>query len=299
MLKISTCGAPFDPDGSGPVASVEPGQVILLEPTNARNIELREPKDVLQPAGSRGMQGSPTVGPVTVEGVASGDWLSVDILEIWSTAPGFTRGGDEWFDEPANFIPIDGDEALFPGDLRVQLDPMVGVVGVRPGGADTVNPHVPGAHGGNLDIREIRTGSTVHLRAERDGGQVFLGDVHAVMGQGELNGTGVEVDAEVIVRIRTGNEFPAGPVVETADSWICVASSPDYAKGVEKAVANMCLLMQQLHDISYRDARTLVGTVGDVRNGCLIGMNGITPRDFDHPITLCVAMPKSVRRTGT
>ena len=298
MLKISTCAAPFGPDDGEPVASVEPGQVILLEPTNTRNIELREPDDVLQTPGSREATGSPTVGPVAVDGVAAGDWISIDILEIRSTAPGFTRGGDEWFDEPANFIPIDGDEALFPGDLRVQLDPMVGVVGVLPG-ADGINPHLPGAHGGNLDIREVRTGSAVHVQAERDGGQVFLGDVHAVMGQGEINGTGVEVDAEVIVRIRTGNDFPAGPVVETPDSWICVASSPDYAEGVEKAVANMCLLMQQLHEVSYRDARTLVGTVGDVRNGCLIGMNGITPREFDHPITLCVAVPKSVRRTGS
>ena len=269
-----------------------------MEPTNTRHISLREPEDVLLPPGSRGDDGSPTVGPVAIEGVVAGDWVSVDILDIWATSPGFTRGGDEWFDEAANFIAIDGDEALFPGDVRVQLNPMVGVVGVLPA-AESLNPHAPGGHGGNMDIRDIRTGATVHLRAERDGGQVFLGDVHAVMGEGELNGTGVEVDAEVIVRIRTGNQFPAGPIVETADRWICVASATDYADGVATAVANTSLLMQQLHDLTYRDARTLVGTVGDVRNGCLIGMKGITPREFDHPITLGLSVPKSVRRTGT
>ena len=298
MLKISISSGPFNTAETGPVATVEPGQVILVEPTNARNIELRKPEDVLQPIGSRGADGSPIVGPVAVEGIRAGDWLAIDILEIWSTAPGFTRGGDEWFDEPANFIPVEEDEALFPGDIRVPLSPMVGIIGVLP--ADESNsPQAPGEHGGNMDIREIGTGSTVHLQAQRDEGLLFLGDVHAIMGQGEINGTGVEVDAEVIVRVRSGTDYPTGPIVETDNSWICVASDPDYAQGVRKAVANMCELMQQLHDLTYRDARTVVGTVGDVRNGCLIGMKGITPREFDHPVTLCVAMPKSVRRTGT
>ena len=300
MLRILNCGAPFGPSGSKeplPVATVEPGDVVLLEPANVRNIELRVPEDVLQKYGGYGSSRSPTIGPVEVRGLKAGKRLAVDLLDICPTAPGFTRGGDEWFDELENFISLEGDEALFPGGMRVPLDPMVGVIGVLPAD-ESIEPHTPGEYGGNLDIREVRKGTTVHLRCQRDGGLLYLGDVHAIMGDGEINGTGVEVDAEVLVRLRPGpDNFPPGPVVETPDSWICVASSRAYAEAVQTAVADMTFLMQKLHGLSQKDARTLVGTVGDVRNGCLIGMPGITPREFQHPITLCVVMPKSLRRT--
>ena len=48
-------------------------------------------------------------------------------------------------------------------------------------------------HGGNMDFNAVQPGSTIHIRAQKPGGFLHLGDVHARMGDGELTGAGVEI----------------------------------------------------------------------------------------------------------
>ena len=68
--------------------------------------------------------------------------------------------------------------------LKLPVRPMIGVIGVAPvhGAVLTVDN---GTHGGNLDVQEITTGNTVMLRVNQDGAHLFLGDCHAIQGDGE------------------------------------------------------------------------------------------------------------------
>ena len=66
-----------------------------------------------------------------------------------------------------------------------------------------------GPHGGNLDVQEITTGNKVMFRVQHDGAHLFLGDCHAIQGDGECVGMGaVEIAAEL--RIRVGLSQGAG-----------------------------------------------------------------------------------------
>ena len=56
-------------------------------------------------------------------------------------------------------------------------------------------------HGGNMDFNSTRPGSTVHIRAQKPGGLLTLADAHARMSDGELTGTGVEIDTAVTIRV--------------------------------------------------------------------------------------------------
>jgi acetamidase/formamidase len=59
-----------------------------------------------------------------------------------------------------------------------------------------------GPHGGNLDAQEITTGNVVSLRINREGAYLFLGDCHAIQGDGECNGMGaIEIAATLTVKV--------------------------------------------------------------------------------------------------
>ena len=63
-----------------------------------------------------------------------------------------------------------------------------------------------------LDFNTVRAGSTVYVRAQRYGGMLTLGDAHAYMSDGELTGTGVEIDMTVTIRIDRAPDLPTGGV---------------------------------------------------------------------------------------
>jgi acetamidase/formamidase len=54
---------------------------------------------------------------------------------------------------------------------------------------------------GDLDIPNLRAGSTIHIRANHEGGLLSLGDVHAAQGDGEFGGIAVEIAARVTLEI--------------------------------------------------------------------------------------------------
>lgn len=82
-------------------------------------------------------------------------------------------------------------------DLVVPLDPMLGCFGVAPARNQAISTATSGPYGGNMDYRACRAGSVVVFPVSTPGGLFYLGDVHAVQGDGEISGNGVEVSARV------------------------------------------------------------------------------------------------------
>ncbi|EAQ98113.2 acetamidase/formamidase family protein [Congregibacter litoralis] len=67
----------------------------------------------------------------------------------------------------------------------------------------------PREHGGNMDIRYMRAGVTIHLPCLVDGCGLAIGDVHYAQGDGEVSGTAIEMDATVTLRTEILKEAPA------------------------------------------------------------------------------------------
>jgi hypothetical protein len=82
-----------------------------------------------------------------------------------------------------------------------------------------------GSFGGNMDFNEIGEGATVYLPVANPGALLYIGDAHAAMGDGEINGNALEtsMDVEVTVDVIPGKRMP-GPRVETATHIISMAS---------------------------------------------------------------------------
>lgn len=83
------------------------------------------------------------------------------------------------------------------GKLVLPARPMPGCFGVAPDGGEAISTATSGPYGGNMDYNGFVDGVTVYFPVFADGALFHIGDVHAVQGDGEISGTGVEISAEV------------------------------------------------------------------------------------------------------
>ena len=162
------------------------------------------------------------VGPFHIEGAAPGDTLVVRILRLRPNrdtamsrySPGGISGvaGDSrtrMLNDPLparQFVwKIDREKMTGTLDLpnstsktiTVPLKPMLGRVAVAPAGQEAFGGLWPGDFGGNLDASDVREGATVYLPVFHEGALFYFGDGHALQGDGEIIGSGLETTMDV------------------------------------------------------------------------------------------------------
>lgn len=166
---------------------------------------------------------NPSTGPLYIDGAMPGDVIAVDILDIQVADHGVVAIGCGPFKdpdqrEPFRILPVQNGRVTFQ-DVTWDIDPMIGVIGTAMPGREigTINAF---EGGGNMDSRIIRKGVTVWLPVRVPGALLVMGDIHATMGDGEVCGTGLEIDGEITVRVRLVKNFTLNwPVTETKDAW--------------------------------------------------------------------------------
>jgi acetamidase/formamidase len=85
--------------------------------------------------------------------------------------------------------------------VNIPLHPFLGCVGVAPADGEARSSIVPAEFGGNMDAPEASVGNTLYLPVNVPGALLFLGDGHAAMGDGEIDGTAIEVSMRVRVKV--------------------------------------------------------------------------------------------------
>ncbi len=255
-----------------PVARAAAGETLVLETLDALGGAARTHEEALRVSLPR-ERANPATGPVFVEGAHAGDTLVVELLQIKLGARGLGRvksGGviiRELKPPVARLTPIEGDRVRFSETLSFPARPMVGVIGVAPADAP-VATFYPGPHGGNLDINAYHPGSRIYLPVAVEGALLALGDVHASMGDGELTGGGLDIEAEVTVEVgvRRGIGWQ-WPVIETRDAWCTCFCAPALADAVRGATSLMTTLLAARLAMSREEAFILIGAAGDARIG--------------------------------
>lgn len=246
----------FAPDLQ-PAYRVELGETFLLETHDCHGGQvIREGKslDDLDPARCP----NPATGPTEVAGIAPGDTLAVHILDVGVAEKGVVCSYPEF-----RMVEIRDGCALFD-DLWLPLDPVIGTIGVAPQ-SDSIPTTTPGDHGGNLDTPDVRAGATVLLPVTVDGALLGLGDVHAVQGDGEISGTGIEIEAEITLRVERGPRLSDRPCILWPGHVCTVGSAPDWHDAMLLACEDMVRLVCDRRKMAYADARMLVSLAGDLR----------------------------------
>ncbi|MGN1171887.1 MAG: acetamidase/formamidase family protein [Lachnospiraceae bacterium] len=213
---------------------------------------------------------NPATGPVYITGAMPGDTLRIEIIRIETGPVGIVDCGtpgsvleDQYSCVTVKRLPVEEQTLIYEG-RRVPIDPMIGIIGVAPAGTP-VSTLSPGAHGGNLDCRKIKEGAVLYLPVATEGALLSIGDLHAVMGDGEVGNCGVEIEGSVTVRTEvipgTGRDYI---MLENQTEWISIASAESLDLAAEMATRQMNDFLRKEKGMSPVDAGILLTLAGNL-----------------------------------
>jgi acetamidase/formamidase len=188
----------------------------------------REPLRHRYPHGPYSM-----VGPVSVTGAQPGDVIECTMQALrtigwgWNSFPlGVGALPGDFAGPYLHYFRFDDQRrvASYTHGIELPMAPFLGVMAAEPAGDDQVSAILAGPYGGNLVLRDLRVGSSLFLPVAKPGGRIWIGDVHALQGDGVVDQTAIETAAENLEIRYDLHQHVAlrAPLAETPDSWILI-----------------------------------------------------------------------------
>lgn len=234
--------------------------------------------------GARVANGSnPLTGPFYVEGAMPGDVLAVTIKRLrlnrdWATSDEalissvltsryISGHKQKWaatrwhLDRERNVATLED----APPELRnfsVPVRPMLAGIGVAPeAGRPPLSTQDSGEVGGNLDYNRITEGATVYLPIFQPGALLYVGDAHALQGDGELNGNALEtsMDIEFSVAVQREKEM-GGPRVEDDDYLMAIGLAGSLDAAIRLATSDLARWLENDYKLSGPGVAAVMGT---------------------------------------
>lgn len=253
-----------------PAMVVPSGTTVRVRTKDCFGNQIQKPEDELD--GIDWDHTNPATGPIFVEGAVPGGALKVSVGAIEFdnksvSCTGENEGvcGDRFNAWSTQVCEIDGDELVWDERLRIPLRPMIGVIGVAPEG-DPINCGTPGSHGGNMDNTAITAGATLYFPVFADGALFGCGDMHAVMGDGEISVSGAEAAGWATVTLTAMPELKlVDPLIENATHFGVIASAETLDAAADRAVREMVDLICDRTAEDPDKVVMLLSLVGDVQ----------------------------------
>jgi len=211
----------------------------------------------------RAADANPATGPIAVAGARPGQALRFEILDVQPESPGYVSAG---WDGGMQAVPVADGQAVFRG-IEIPIAPMIGVLGVAPAGESWTTMDA-GPYGGNMDTNDVAAGATVCIPIFQPGGRFVLGDVHAVMGDGEIGGQGLEAAATVTLRV----DVEPRPVTDHVylyrnDRLMVIGSAETVEAAVRDAAVAMMKIIETAGIMDEFNAMKLLGLAGETLFG--------------------------------
>jgi acetamidase/formamidase len=240
-------------------------------------------------------------GPIHVTGARPGDVVKLEFLELIPRAPygiisnrhgyGALPGELPPLPHP-DFVPDPGDPeksgtvSLFcpvsddlTGSLpagggrtiRFPLAPFLGLTGVTPAGETPLHSVPPGPFGGNIDVKDLVSGTALYLPVQVDGAGLFTGDPHYAQGHGEVALTALEAPLRATLRVTV---LPAAQsrellgrldrlVGETPQYWLAVGLHRDLNEAFREAVREALRLLEEIYQVPTDVGYAYLSAAGD------------------------------------
>jgi acetamidase/formamidase len=315
-LEVSTSGSPrryehrptafprtFSPLIK-PVLTIKPGDTVHTITVDAGGID--------DQAVAHALGGNPQTGPFYVEGVMPGDTVAIHIVKLrlnrdWATSddylvrnavpPGLAVAMKDtgkmvyWHLNRENMTASPELPGTHMKTYAVPLRPMLGCVAVAvPPLTAAPNSGDSGSYGGNMDFNEIREGATVYLQARVPGALIYVGDGHATMGDGELNGNGLETSMDVEFRVEViRDKSTPQPRVETWDRLMALGYEGSLDEALKTATFNMQRWLTGDYALDASEAALVIGSAATIR----------VSEAADRNSGIAVILDKSVLKTLT
>ena len=233
-------------------------------------------KTVEQRVTERGPGAHPMSGPIFVETAAPGDTLEVRIVAIEFLhdfgVNAFSPGGGVLPDD----YPYAGLRLLrwrpgatsveFKPGITLPLAPFFGSIGVAPPPlVGRISSRPPGWHGGNLDNKDLVTGTVLYLPVHVPGALLSIGDGHALQGDGEVTGTALETSLRGTFELRVlKGQRLRWPRAETPTHYVTMGLHEDLDEATKLAVREMVEFLMAEKKLSRDEAYMLCSLAADL-----------------------------------
>jgi acetamidase/formamidase len=263
-----------------PVLTVDSGDTVVLrtldagwhlEPPPAPGVWGRR----LEHEGS----GHALCGPIFVRGAEPGMTLEVHVGQVRPGAWGATLAGGRDTDLNRRLGVAEGEshavlwrldaDRLLAEDQNghtVRLRPFMGVIGMPPAEAGEHSTTPPRPSGGNIDCRELVSGSRLLLPIAVPGGLLSAGDGHGAQGDGEVSGTAIECPMEVceLTLVLRPDLALAMPRAETPAGSLTFGFDADLNEAMAVALEAMVDLVSERYGVDRREALALASVAVDL-----------------------------------
>jgi amidase len=287
-----------------PVLHIADGDTVITTTVDARGADGNE-QQITPP-------GNPMTGPFYVEGAEPGDTLVVVLDRLTPNRPyGWTRKvvasnvvdpeyvmelphppADQvlarWrIDNPAGTVTLVDPADTKLGEFTLPLAPMVGCFGVAPARGQAISTATSAEHGGNMDYRGFTNGVTAYFPVFAPGALFHLGDGHALQGDGEIVGTGVEISFEVqfTVHVQKGKRI-GWPRGENSDYIFTAGNARPLDQATQHATTEMVRWLQTDYGLDPIGANILMGQCVEYDLGNI----------YDPAYTMICKIPKRMLR---
>lgn len=231
---------------------------------------------------TRALYGNPQTGPFFVMGAEAGDTLVVHLLKLKlnrdyadsldaivsraQTTGLASRAAS--LGKPVRWK-LDRERGLAspeqPSDalrnLSVPVRPMLGGLAVAPPDGAAISTGDTGRFGGNMDFNEVIEGNQVYLPVQQPGALLYLGDAHALQGDGETSQYALETSMDVEFRVELIKGKAIGmPRVESPTHLMTLGQAGSLDDALRLATAGMTQWLQQDYGLSLSDSAVLLGS---------------------------------------
>lgn len=270
-----------------PVLEVDPGAVVTVETHDAFEgkitSETDRPSEILNFPFL-----NPQTGPIFVRGAEKGDSLAVRIISIKPRGPqpvgttcllpefgglvatGQTPMLNAPLPEKVKKVRLDEDGIYWSDKLTLPYEPFIGTIGTSPE-IEAISSLVPDYYGGNMDLPDVGPGAIIYLPVNTVGALLYLGDCHAIQGDGELCGVAMEMPATVKIQIDLIKGHGIGwPQLETEEKMMFIGSARPMEDAARIAYRELVRWVAAETGQSEADAYMLLTMCGKVRLGNMV-----------------------------
>lgn len=253
-----------------PAARAKSGDTVRFETLDCFGGQLKSEDELL--GGLDWNNVNPATGPLFVEGAMPGDVLKVEILNIelgdhgvMVGAPGEGITGNVVCGEVTKILPVEDGIIKFNNKLSFPVSPMIGVIGTAPKG-EGIDTGTPDSHGGNMDCTQIGAGTVLYLPVNTEGALLAMGDLHAKMGDGEVEVCGVEIAGVVTVKVTVLKDckLPTPYLLGKEKAMTIFSAKTADEACIGATLAMHSFLMKEL-GMGDHEAAMLLSVTGDLR----------------------------------
>ena len=257
-----------------PVLTIWPGDTVRTSTVDSGGVD--------QYGVTRALYGNPQTGPFFVMGAEAGDTLVIRLRRLrlnrdWADSLDALVGRVQTtalaarataLGKPVRWT-LDRERGLArpaaagPGlaGFALPLRPMLGGLGLAPPDGPGLSTGDSARFGGNMDFNEVVEGNTVYLPVQQPGALLYLGDAHALQGDGEISQFALETSMDVTftVELIKGKAIPM-PRVDSPTHIMTLGQAGSLDEGIRMATAGMVLVLQQDYGLSLQEAAIVLGS---------------------------------------